>query len=50
MIPGSLLLGRDLALEIGRHPLEVGDHGLDLGDPAALLIDLKLLQADEGIS
>ena len=42
--------GMHLALEIDRHPLEIGDHGLDLGDPAALLVDLKLLQANEGIS
>ncbi|MHC2320341.1 hypothetical protein ACVIHC_007387 [Bradyrhizobium diazoefficiens] len=48
--PGTLLLGLDLAFEIDRHPLEVGDHGLDLGDPAALLVDLKLLQANEGIT
>ena len=40
------LLGVDLALEINRHALEVGNHALDLGDPSALLVDLKLLQAD----
>ena len=44
--PGALLLGLDFALQIDRHPLEVGDHTFNLGDPSALLVDLKLLQAD----
>jgi hypothetical protein len=44
--PSALLLGEYLALEIDRHALEVGNHALDLGDPSALLVDLKLLQAD----
>jgi hypothetical protein len=43
---GTLLLGLDLMLEIDRHTLEVRDHALDLGDPAALLVDLKLFQAN----
>ena len=44
--PGALLLGVNFALQIDRHTLEVGDHTFDLGDPSALLVDLKLLQAD----
>ena len=44
--PGALLLGLDFALQIDRHALEVGDHTFNLGDPSALLVDLKLLQAD----
>jgi hypothetical protein len=43
----AFLLGLDFALEVDRHPLEIGDHALDLGDPSALLVDLKLLQADQ---
>ena len=38
---GPVLLGLDLAIEVGRNALEFGDHGLDLRDLAALLVDLK---------
>ncbi len=48
--PGPLLLGLDFALELDRHALEVGDHAFDLGNPAALLVDLKFLQADQRFS
>ena len=44
---GPVLLDLDLALEIARHALEFGDHALDLRHLAALLVDLKLLQANE---
>ncbi len=47
---GAVLLGLDLAIEIGRDAVEFGDHRLDLGDLAPLLVDLKLLQADEGFA
>ena len=47
---GAVLLDLDLALEIGGHALELGDHGLDLRDLAPLLVDLKLLQANERLS
>src|SRR5262245_29114948 len=44
---GAFLLALDLALEIDRHALEIGNHAFDLGNPSALLVDLKLLQADQ---
>src|SRR5690242_18161935 len=47
---GALLLGLDLAVEIGRHALELGDHALDLRDLAAPLVDLKLLQPNERVT
>ena len=47
---GAVLLDLDLAVELGRDALELGDHGLDLRDLAALLVDLKFLQADEGFA
>ena len=48
--PGAVLLGLDLAIEVGGHALELGDHALDLRDPAPLLVDLELLQADERLT
>jgi len=45
--PGPVLLGLDVAIEIAADALELTDHGLDLGDLATLLVDLKLLQANE---
>ena len=44
---GAILFGLDLALEVARDAIELGDHAFDLRDPAALFVDLKLLQADE---
>ena len=48
--PGTVLLGLDLALEIAADALELGDHALDLRDLPALLVDLKLLQANERLA
>jgi hypothetical protein len=48
--PGAILLGLDLALEIAADALELGDHALDLRDLAPLLVDLKLLQANERLA
>ena len=45
-----LELELDLAVELPGNALELGDHRLDLGDLAPLLVDLKLLQADEGFA
>src|SRR6516164_6832441 len=45
--PGAILLDLDVALEIAADALELADHAFDLGDPAAPLLDLKLLQANE---
>ena len=36
--------------EFDRIAVELGDHGLDLGHLAPLLVDLKLLQTDEGFA
>ena len=47
---GAVLLDLDLALEIGGHALELGDHVFDLRDLAPLLVDLKLLQANERLT
>jgi hypothetical protein len=47
---GPLLLGFDFAVEIGGHALEFGDHAFDLSDSAPLLVDLKLLQPNEGVT
>src|SRR5665213_2722920 len=47
---GAVLLDLDLAVELGRDAVEFSDHGLDLRHLAALLVDLKLLQADEGFA
>jgi hypothetical protein len=44
---GAILLGLDLALEIGGDALELGNHAFDLRDLAAFLIDLKLPQPNE---
>jgi hypothetical protein len=43
MDAGAVLLGLDLAVEIGGDAFELGDHRLDLGDLAPLLVNLKLL-------
>jgi hypothetical protein len=48
--PGAVLLDLDFALEIAGHALEFGDHAFDLHDLPTLLVDLKLLQANEGIA
>src|ERR1700694_504783 len=48
--PGAVLLGLDLALEIAADALEFGDHALDLCNLAPLLVDLKLLQANERLA
>ena len=48
--PRAVLLGLDLALEIDGDALELGDHALDLRDLAPLLVDLKLLQANERLA
>src|SRR5271166_1637812 len=42
---GPVLLRFDLAIEVAGDALELADHDLDLSDLAALLIDLKSLQA-----
>jgi hypothetical protein len=47
---GALLLGLDLAIEIAGHAVEFGDHRLDLSDLAPSLVDLKFLQANEGVT
>src|SRR6185503_11220778 len=44
---GAVLLGCDLAVQIGGHAIEIGDHALDLRDAAPLLVDLKFPQANE---
>src|SRR5688572_23519139 len=44
---GTILFGLDLALEVARDAIELGNHAFDLRDPAALFVDLKLLQANE---
>ena len=50
MDAGAVLLGLDLAFEVGRHAVELGDHALDLRNPAPLLVDLKFLQANERLT
>src|SRR5262245_43667108 len=45
--PGSVLLALDVAVELAADALELGDHRLDLEHPAAPLVDLKFLQANE---
>jgi hypothetical protein len=47
---GAVLLDLDLAFQLGGNPIELGDHRLDLRHLAALLVDLKFLQADEGFT
>ena len=47
---GAVLLGGDLALEVGRHAVEVGDHAFDLRNAAPLLVDLKFPQANERLT
>jgi hypothetical protein len=47
---GTLLLDRDLPVEIPRHLVKIADHRLDLGDLAALLFDLEALQADDCVA
>src|SRR6185437_15761958 len=44
---GAVLLDLDFALQVAGHAIEFGDHGFDLRDLAALLVDLKFLQADQ---
>src|SRR5436305_14434438 len=48
--PGALLLGRDLAIEVGRHAVEISDHAFDLRNPAPLLVDLEFPQANERLT
>ncbi len=38
----AILLGLDLAVELGGHPLEFGNHRFDLDGPAALFVHLEL--------
>ena len=47
---GAVLLGFDLAVELGCDALELCDHHLDLCHPPAPLIDLKPLEADERLT
>ena len=47
---GAVLLGLDLAVEVGRHAVEVGDHAFDLRNPAPLLVDLEFPQANERLT
>ncbi|MGH8734454.1 MAG: hypothetical protein ACREVB_12270, partial [Burkholderiales bacterium] len=47
MDTGAILFGLDFALEVARDAIELGNHAFDLRDPAALFVDLKLLQANE---
>ena len=42
--PGAVLLGLDLAVEIGGHVLELADHVLEIGNLACFLVGLKLFQ------
>ena len=44
-----LLLGCDLAVEIGRDPEKISGHDLDLGDPPTLFVNLEALEAHLGI-
>jgi hypothetical protein len=46
----AFLFGANFALEIAGDPLEFRDHALDLSDPSALLVNLKLLQANERLA
>src|SRR5262249_18349531 len=45
--PGAVLLALDVAFELAADALELGDHRLDLEHPAAPLVALELLQANE---
>jgi hypothetical protein len=47
---GAILFGFDLAVELVTHALELGNHAFDLRNFPALLVDLKLLQADERLA
>ncbi len=45
-MPGAVLLGLDLAVEVGGHALELADHVLDVGDLARLLVSLEAFQPE----
>ena len=47
---GGFRAVRGLDLKIRRHAIEFGNHRFDLHDAAALLVDLKLLQANERLT
>jgi hypothetical protein len=46
---GLLLFRCDFPVKVSRHAVELGDHHLDLRHAAALLVDLKALEADERV-
>ena len=47
---GAVLLGLNLAIEVGGHALELGHHRLDLRDLAPFFVDLELPQTNERLT